>query len=183
MAGFLDLIDNKLGKDFNAPVYDPKKGRAKVVALIDKAAGQHKEGKTPPTRSWKLGNNNSIRFSPRLGSNPLLIAGSEDNFVPAERFQDFLAALKASVEAGELDKEIKAALDGQSDGTTKATKRGSKSSGDKPWAVRKDFDQLSVEDKRAVSSRYRWGKNPDNSLIEEVGHKPDAPIAAERKKA
>lgn len=113
MASFLELIDNALGTHFATPVYDPAKGREKMVKVISKAAEQHKNGQTPATRSWKLGNNNAIRFSPKISGASVLIAGEADNYVQAERFQDFLAALKAAVEAGDLDQEIKAALDGE----------------------------------------------------------------------
>lgn len=185
MAGFLEFIDNTLGTHFDAPVYDPSKGRKKMVSVIDKAAAQHNEGKTPPTRSWKLGSNNAIRFSPKINGNPVLIGGDAENYIQADRFQDFLAGLKAAVEGGDLDEEIKAALEGEQGSTAKPARKRttSSSNGDKPWSVRKGWGELSAEDKRAVSSRYRWGKNPDNSVIAEVGHKPDAPISAERKKA
>ncbi len=105
------LIDKTLGTHFDAPVYDPAKGRAKLVKVIDKAAEQHKEGKTPPTRSWKLGSNKAISFAPTLNGNPLLLQGEPVSYVPAERFQDFLSGLKAAVQAGDLDDEIKAAIE------------------------------------------------------------------------
>lgn len=110
---FLELIDNTLGTHFHAPVYDPAKGREKLVKVIDGAATQHKEGRTKvPNRAWTVGNNNAIAFAPKLSGNPVLIGGKETNYVPAEKFTDFLAKLKTAVEKGELDKEIKAALDG-----------------------------------------------------------------------
>ncbi len=182
---WLQLIDDTLGTHFNAPVYDPQKGRNKLLKVIDTAAEQHREGKTPALRSWKLGNNGAISFSPKVANTPVLIRGKETSYVPAERFQDFLAGMRKSVEAGDLDKEIKAALDGKGTGNVgggKATSKRSASSADKPWTARADWEQLSADDKRAVSSRYRFGKNPDNSVIAEVGHKPEAPINAARKK-
>ncbi len=116
------LIDKTLGTHFNAPVYDPAKGRDKLVKVIDKAAEQHKEGKTPPTRSWKLGSNRAISFAPVLNGNPVLLQGEAVSYVPAERFQDFLSGLKAAVQAGDLDDEIKAALDGESSSGTRGGK-------------------------------------------------------------
>ncbi|MBD8699302.1 hypothetical protein IFT54_05665 [Sphingomonas sp. CFBP 13714] len=110
------LIDKTLGTHFDAPVYDPAKGRAKLVKVIDKAAEQHKEGKTPPTRSWKLGSNRAISFAPTLNGNPVLLQGEPVSYVPAERFQDFLSGLKAAVQAGDLDDEIKAAIEESSAG-------------------------------------------------------------------
>ncbi|WP_454883974.1 hypothetical protein [Sphingomonas oryzagri] len=116
---FLELIDDTLGTHFHKPVYDPVKGREKLVKVIDGAATQHKEGRTKvPNRAWTVGNNNAISFSPKLSGNPVLIAGKETNYVPAERFPDFLAKLKAAVEKGDLDKEIEAALEGTAKRTT-----------------------------------------------------------------
>lgn len=112
MTSFLELIDDALGTHFHAPVYDKKKGRKKMVALIDKAAKERTDGKTPRIRSWATGNNKSVSFSPTLNGNPVLIAGKETNYVHEDHFQDFLTRLKAAVEKGELDNEIEAALEG-----------------------------------------------------------------------
>lgn len=131
MAGFLELIDNTLGTHFNAPVYKPEDGRKKLIRVIDKAAEQHSQGKTPPTRSWKAGTNNAISFSPKIDGKPVKVGGTETNYVPAERFQDFLSGMKAAVAAGELDKEIKAALEstpaaGAPEASTKPTRTGAR---------------------------------------------------------
>lgn len=112
MAGFLELIDNALGTHFNAPVYKPEKGRAKLVKVIDKAASQRAAGQTPPTRSWKTGSNGAVSFSPKIDGKPVLIGGEAVNYVPGDRFDTFLEGLKAAVQAGDLDDEIKAALEG-----------------------------------------------------------------------
>lgn len=122
MGSFLDLIDRTLGTDFNKPAYDPKKGRDKLVRVIDKAAEQHREGRTPPSRSWKTGHNDAVSFSPKLDGNPVLIQGEATNYVPAERFQEFLEGMKAAVQKGDLDDEIKAALG--SDGDQGVSKLG-----------------------------------------------------------
>ncbi|KQN09095.1 hypothetical protein [Sphingomonas sp. Leaf28] len=113
MAGFLELIDNTLGTHFHTPVYDPQTGRKKILRVIELASKQHNEGTTrAPNRSWAAGNNEGISFSPKIDGKPVLIGGKETNFVHKSRFQDFLKGLKAAVEKGDLDKEIKAALDG-----------------------------------------------------------------------
>lgn len=126
MASWLSLIDDALGTHFDAPVYDPKKGRKKLVGVIDKAAEQHKSGQTPPTRSWKTGNNNAVRFSPKLNGNPVLIQGKADLYVPAEHFQAFLADLKKDVEAGKLDAEIENALEGTGTASKPASSSGTR---------------------------------------------------------
>ena len=112
MAGFLELIDNALGTHFDAPVYDPQRGRRKMLKVINDAAKQHREGITKaPNRAWRLGSNNAISFSPKLNGQPVLIGSAETNYVSAERFQDFLAGLRTAVEAGDLDVPIKMALE------------------------------------------------------------------------
>ena len=107
------LVDKTLGTNFDAPQYDPKKGRDKLVKAIDAAGKQHTNGSTKaPNRAWKLGGNNAIRFVPKLNGNEILLDDGHPVFVPAEHFQTFLGQLKSSVQAGDLDKEIKAALEG-----------------------------------------------------------------------
>ncbi len=180
------LIDKTLGTHFNAPVYDPATGRAKLVKVIDKAAEQHKDGKTPPTRSWKLGSNKAISFAPTLNGNPVMLQGEAISYVPAERFQDFLSGLKAAVQAGDLDDEIKATLDGESSSGTRGGKaaqrsRGTSSAGksedaNHPSVARSDYASMTTAQKQSVSRLYRNGKNADGSLIADVGHKPDAAL-------
>ncbi len=135
MAGFLELIDNALGTHFNAPVYKPEKGRAKLVKVIDKAAAQRAAGETPPTRSWKTGSNGAVSFSPKIDGKPVLIGGEAVNYVPGDRFDTFLEGLKAAVQAGDLDDEIKAALEGDEAGSAfsapKAARNVSGSSGER----------------------------------------------------
>ena len=126
MTSFLELIDNTLGTHFHTPVYDPKAGQKKLVRVIDLAAKQHSENITrAPNRSWATGNNNAISFAPKIDGKPVRIGGKEINYVPAERFQDFLSGLKAAVEAGDLDKEIKAAIDApKPEGAAASSSRG-----------------------------------------------------------
>lgn len=146
MGGFLELIDNTLGTHFNAPVYKAEDGRKKLVKQIDLAAKQHKEGTTrAPNRAWSLGNNNAISYSPKVDGEPVLIAGKEINYVPAERFQDFLSALKAAVEAGDLDKEIKAAIES------------------------KDTNKLGVSRSTGSSSGTRGARSPLSNVRSSIG--------------
>jgi hypothetical protein len=137
MAGFLELIDNTLGTHFNAPVYDPAKGRAKLVKAIDGAATQHGENRTKvPNRAWTVGNNNAIRYKPTLNGHPILIGDKEENYVPSERFGDFLSGFKAAVQAGEFDDQIESALTNAS--STPARGTGSLGGGRGRAATAKD---------------------------------------------
>lgn len=186
MAGFLELIDNTLGTNFHAPVYDPKAGRKKMLRVIELAAKQHSEGTTrAPNRSWASGNNNAISFEPKIAGKPVLLAEQSINYVPAERFQDFLSGLKAAVEAGDLDTEIRAAV--ESDETEEASSgsstgtRGGRPAVDKaakfPKHLHPGYDELPVQVRRNLGRQWSLGRNPDGSLRSEVGDKPDAPYA------
>ncbi len=172
---FLELIDNTLGTHFHAPVYDAQKGRDKLVKLIDSAASQHKEGKTKvPNRAWTVGNNNSVAFAPKLSGNPVMIGGHDTNYVAAEHFPAFLAKLKAAVQAGDLDAEIEAALDG----TAKPTTAGPTSSkGGKRSYSEESLLNIKVGGYRRGANPKPWGEI--KSLLTNEGYeagKVDAAI-------
>lgn len=178
------LIDKALGTNFDAPVYDPQKGRDKLAKVIDTAAKQHSEGSTrAPNRAWKAGGNNAIRFVPVLNGNQIMLDEGKPAYVPAEHFQKFLTQLKASVQAGDLDKEIKAALDsekgkGASSSASTAKRAPAKDTGDKyPKELNPGYADLTDQQKRNVGRWWKMGKNPDQSERAEVGDKPDAPYA------
>lgn len=182
MASFLELIDNTLGTHFNTPAYDPEKGRRLLVKEINKAADQFANGRTRvPNRAWEKGNNNAVSFAPKLGGKPVLIAGQDTNYVQADRFPEFLDGLKAAVTAGDLDDEIKAALEG-GEGTTPTTAKAGKAKGEGfPKHLRSDWDKLEAQQKRNLGIWWGKGKNPDQSLRSLVGDKPDAPYVAASK--
>lgn len=112
------LIDKALGADFDKPQYDPAVGQKKLVRQIDLAAKQFEAGTTrAPNKAWKAGGtkeNPSIRFAAKIDGRPVLLDGDEEVFIPTSRFKDFLKHLKKSVEAGELDTEIRTALESDS---------------------------------------------------------------------
>jgi hypothetical protein len=166
VASFLEFIDDKLGINFHAPVYNPTKGRTKLVKVIDKAAEQHREGKTPPVRSWKTGGDNAISFAPQLSGTPVLIAGKEVNYVPAEHFQEFLKRLKAEVEKGGLDKEIEAALEGETTNKLGITTR--RASG-KPSKRGTGLGNVAKPDDAEWMAKFRevYGE-PDPSIVDPV---------------
>lgn len=155
MADFLELIDNTLGTHFNSPKYDPAVGRNKLKLVIATAAKQHADSATGGAgrRTWKLGNNDAISFAPKLGGRPVLINGNETNYVPADRFQAFLSGLAAAVEAGDLDDEIKTALEAPKGGTDVS---GGKAGGIGSFGGGKSKDPL-TNVRRAVGSRITRG--------------------------
>ena len=65
--------------------------------------------------------NNVVEYRPTVAGNPLVIEGREANYVPGERFPDFLDLMKVEVAEGRLDKEIEAAAGGT--GTATKTPR------------------------------------------------------------
>jgi hypothetical protein len=175
------LVDKALGTNFDAPQYDPQKGRDKLVRQIDLAAKQHSEGTTrAPNRAWKAGGNNAIRFGAKVDGKPVLLDGDKEVYVPAEHFQSFLKHLKTSVQAGELDKDIKAAMESgpKVAPSIAGARKRSAAGGEKPYAAREGYAELSRSDKQKISAFYRFGKNPDGSVIADVGHKPNAPLAS-----
>ncbi|KQO06913.1 hypothetical protein [Sphingomonas sp. Leaf242] len=105
------LIDPALKETFDKKAYDPVKDRAWVVSRLEAAKTQF--ASTEATRGggkklWKLANG-VVAFSPvRKDGAPLVVNGQTTNFIPSERFGDFLNAMIAAVNAGEFDKEFEA---------------------------------------------------------------------------
>jgi len=105
------LIDPALKEAFDKRPYDPASDRAWVVGRLEAAKSQY--ASTESTRGggkrwWQL-NNGIVAFSPtRRDRSPLVINGQTTNFIPAERFNDFIAAMIAAVKNGDFDKEFEA---------------------------------------------------------------------------
>lgn len=105
------LIDPALKETFDRKAYDPAKDRAWVVGRLEAAKTQF--ASTETTRGggakwWKL-SNGVVAFSPvRKDGMPLVVNGQTTNFIPGERFGDFVAAMIEAVNAGEFDKELAA---------------------------------------------------------------------------
>lgn len=105
------LIDPALKEAFDKRPYDPALDRAWVVGRLEATKNQF--ASTESTRGggkrwWQL-NNGIVAFSPmRRDRSPLVINGQTTNFIPAERFNDFIAAMLAAVKAGDFDKEFEA---------------------------------------------------------------------------
>lgn len=106
------LVDDKLKDVFNRVTYDPAKDREALVRRID--ATRTKFLATEPQRGRKdfAVKNNVVEYRPTVGGRPLALEGREVNYVPSERFTDFLDLLRTEVEGGRLDKEITAAASG-----------------------------------------------------------------------
>jgi len=103
------LIDNSLLSAFNKkpekPV-DPSKARKPLLAGIEKTKKQFEEGRTKVPHRWWTVNNGVVAFEAKVGGATFEINGKPINYIPSERFPEFLASMKAAVDAGEFDGEI-----------------------------------------------------------------------------
>lgn len=84
--------------------------RAPVLASLDTAERQWAGLETDDRPRWFDEDNSHVAFSPTLASGaPLTIDGQTRVFIPADRFADYLHAMRAAVHAGVFDDEIRGA--------------------------------------------------------------------------
>lgn len=110
LADLFALVDDKLKDVFHKVTYDPTKDRDKMVKRIDDTKGKFIA--TEPAKGKKdfSISNGVVEYRPTLpGGGPLVLEKRDVNYVPSERFVDFLTILRAEVAEGRLDKEIEAA--------------------------------------------------------------------------
>jgi hypothetical protein len=125
-SGWQSLIINEpdawanAGKPKTDPVMDR---RAKAVKAIDGALASITAGAEPSRMSLYKVKADVARASLRLGRSIVQLTGQDHVVVPAERLGDFYEALKAGVEAGELDAELAAAAGDEVGATVVKKKR------------------------------------------------------------
>lgn len=105
------LIDPALKETFEKKAYDPAADRAWVVGRLESTMTQFNATQTTRGggKKWWALSNGVVAFSPtRRDKMPLVVNGQTTNFIPAERFGDFVAAMIEAVRAGEFDKELAA---------------------------------------------------------------------------
>ncbi|PZU07657.1 MAG: hypothetical protein DI606_16375 [Sphingobium sp.] len=130
MADWKSLTDKKLKAKFEETGPDPRaaeKLRARFSKSLDTALNQFLA--TEPTRgkkSWKAANN-IVEFKPTFGGEPVALDGDTTLYIPSERFDAFIKALKASVEAGELDDALNGVASTKSVSGGKASTRAASS--------------------------------------------------------
>ncbi len=186
LASMLGLIDNDLHEAFSRKPFDPAKGRQRLLDGIARSREQFAQTEPVRGRKWFTVNNDVVAFSPTQGnSGPLTINGLTTNFIPVEAFGQFLDNMQAAVEAGDFDAEIERAakhggmVSGTADVAIPSGKPRRVKSDPKAAPVRRaDWNTLSLAERQRVSALRRYGKNPDGSVIAEVGERPDAPIMA-----
>ncbi len=123
LKGFLALNDKTLAEQYAYVAPDKTRHRKPFLAGLAKAETAFGEGKQPRggTAMWSAANN-IVRFTPKLAGTPIAIEGETVFHIPAERFPNAIAELRKSVEAGELDDTLHAAVEGASKGGTKVAR-------------------------------------------------------------
>jgi hypothetical protein len=111
--------------------------------------------------TWFVRDGEHVAFTPTTRNGATLtIGGQTTNFIPADRFADYLVNMRLAIEAGEFDREIAGALHGS------ANVRGTAE------VAIPTARQGSPEDVRQAqqdASLAREGRNPDGSLAAVVG--------------
>ncbi len=102
IADLLKLADDSLQTAFNTKPFDPTKARKTTLEGIARTVDQFKSATPVKGRKWFKTNNGVVALTL-----PFMIGDKSSFFIPSERFNDFMTALKKSVTAGELDEAIK----------------------------------------------------------------------------
>ncbi|MEG3165329.1 hypothetical protein U1701_12060 [Sphingomonas sp. PB2P19] len=142
---------------------DPVAERAAVLQDLHLAEkGWATEGMR--TGLWFARDGDHVAFSPvtRNGA-PLTIGGLTTNFVPADRFADYLQAMRTAIERGEFDAEIAAALHGSSNVSGIA---------DVAMPPAREGDRDTIRQAQQDEALGREGRNPDGSIAAVTGHAP-----------
>ena len=106
--------------------------------------------------TWFVRDGEHVAFTPTTRNGATLtIGGQTTNFIPADRFADYLVNMRSAIEAGEFDREIAGALHGSANvgGTAEVATPAAREGG--PDDVRQAQQDAALA---------REGRNPDGSL-------------------
>jgi hypothetical protein len=112
--------------------------------------------------TWFVRDGEHVAFTPTTRNGATLtIGGQTTNFIPADRFADYLVNMRSAIEAGEFDREIAGALHGSANvgGTAEVAIPAAREG--RPQDVRKAQQDAAL---------VREGRNPDGSLAAVVGN-------------
>jgi hypothetical protein len=112
--------------------------------------------------TWFVRDGEHVAFTPTTRNGATLtIGGQTTNFIPADRFADYLVNMRSAIEAGEFDPEIAGALHGSANvgGTAEVAVPAARDGS--PQDVRQDQQDAALA---------REGRNPDGSLAGVVGN-------------
>jgi hypothetical protein len=106
-------IENRVDHLLHHEQADPAEQRRPVLEAIDCVADQWKNKRDGENHVWWSESDGLVAFSPTLSNGaPLTIDGVTTNFIPADRFPDYLASMRHEVEKGTFDAEIHGGLTG-----------------------------------------------------------------------
>ena len=106
LKDYLGIIDNGLKHLFDRKTADPAKARRPLIRGIDRTLAQFKAGSSGTPTGWYRVKNGVVALTVKLAGNTFDINGVATNHLPADRFEEFLAAMRVAVEAGEFDAEL-----------------------------------------------------------------------------
>jgi len=106
LKDYLGIIDNGLKHLFERKAADPAKARRPLLRGIDRTLAQFKTGSTGTPTGWYRLKNGVVALTVKVGGNTFDINGVVTNHMPADRFEEFLTAMRAAVDAGEFDAEL-----------------------------------------------------------------------------
>lgn len=176
LSDLFSFFTGEAKEKYNAKPVDPAKARKPLLTGINRARTDFNDDKfTKPSR-WFSVKNSQVAFHPKLDGRVLQINGVAENHMPSDRFIEFLDLMEKEVEAGEFDEVIANHGKGNTDVHIGKARKPRSTGGEKPWSARKDWASVDRADKQSIAASYNKGRNPDQTLIAEVGHKPDAKI-------
>ena len=106
LKDYLGIIDNGLKHLFDRKAADPAKIRRPLLRGIDRTLAQFKTGSSGTPAGWYRMKNGVVALTVKFGDNTFDINGVATNHMPVDRFEEFLTAMRAAVDAGEFDAEL-----------------------------------------------------------------------------
>jgi hypothetical protein len=106
--------------------------------------------------TWFVRDGEHVAFTPTTRNGATLtIGGQTTNFIPADRFADYLVNMRSAIEAGEFDREIAGALHGSANvgGTAEVA-----------IPAARDGSPEDMRQAQQDAAFAREGRNPDGSL-------------------
>jgi len=106
--------------------------------------------------TWFVRDGEHVAFTPTTRNGATLtIGGQTTNFIPADRFADYLVNMRSAIEAGEFDREIAGALHGSANvgGTAEVA-----------IPAARDGSPEDMRQAQQDAALAREGRNPDGSL-------------------
>ena len=161
LESIVDAAKSALREVVSPQPSDPVADRKDVLQDLHLA---EKAWATDGVRSgtWFVRDGEHVAFTPTTRNGATLtISGQTTNFIPADRFADYLVNMRSAIEAGEFDREIAGALHGSANvgGTAEVA-----------VPAARDGSPQDVRQAQQDAALAREGRNPDGSLAGVVGN-------------